>query len=326
MDGFCRWGRMLILGCLDGSGRPTCRLCTTSRGDGSRHPSATPDVGSWDEGARYHHGMRVRLRPGTKVDNAIPELERLSTNSYVESSVVGHEHPADRQNDYVLWTTRYEQQLLGILDRSEVVRWLESERHSEICTMTIGNHAIPMINAEVTTKASHLRALADGLKEARADMQRAPGCPTVVDTNLLLEYQRPDNVAWSSIIREQARLMVPLRVIEELDAKKFDPKPRLRAAARSLLPWLEGLVPTGTRGPESLSASDGTTIEILLEERPRYRPNDADEEILDVCHNVELLAGRAKLVTGDTCMRLRASAEGLSVYAMPEKYERATSV
>jgi hypothetical protein len=43
---------------------------------------------------------------------------------------------------------------------------------------------------------------------------------------------------------------------------------------------------------------------------------------LDVAHNIELLAGRVKLITGDTCMRLRASAEGLEVYAMPDRYLR----
>jgi len=110
--------------------------------------------------------------------------------------------------------------------------------------------------------------------------------------------------------------------IEELDAKKYDPKDRLRQVARGLLPWLESLFPDSGCGPVPLNGPDDTTIEILLADRPRYRPSDADEEVLDVYHEVRLLAGRAKLVTADTGMRLRARAQEVDVYAMPPEYDR----
>ena len=116
--------------------------------------------------------------------------------------------------------------------------------------------------------------------------------------------------------------MLPLRVIEEVDSKKYEPKERLRDVARGILPWIEQLFSDSGCGPVPLRGPDDTTIEILLADRPRYRPSDADEEILDVYEEVRLLAGRAKLVTADTGMRLRARAAEIDVYAMPVDYRR----
>jgi rRNA-processing protein FCF1 len=87
-----------------------------------------------------------------------------------------------------------------------------------------------------------------------------------------------------------------------------------------LLPWIDERFPQGGTGPVRLR--DGATIELLLADRPRYRPDDADEEILDVCHDVGLFAGKVKLITGDTGMRLRAASERLDVLFLPESWRR----
>ena len=63
-----------------------------------------------------------------------------------------------------------------------------------------------------------------------------------------------------------------------------------------------------------------TTIEILLSERPRYRPSDPDEEVLDVCHDLMRFAGNSILVTADYGMRLRAGAESIDVLQIPQRY------
>jgi len=63
----------------------------------------------------------------------------------------------------------------------------------------------------------------------------------------------------------------------------------------------------------------GTTIEILLADRARYRPSDGEEEVFNVCHEVQLLAGRVNLVTAARGMRLRAQGEELQVHSLPAK-------
>ena len=65
----------------------------------------------------------------------------------------------------------------------------------------------------------------------------------MLDTNILLQYQEPSKVRWRDVLRvESVRLIVPLRVVEELDAKKYSASKRLAERARVLLPRLEELV------------------------------------------------------------------------------------
>jgi predicted ribonuclease YlaK len=121
--------------------------------------------------------------------------------------------------------------------------------------------------------------------------------------------------------RRLVRLIVPLRVIEELDILKYDRRRQDRAErARRILPQLEAIV--GTAGAPS-ELRPGTTIEVLIEPTPRYRPTDADEEILETCRELQQYESRpVYLVTADTAMRLRAQALNLRVVRMPSEYSR----
>jgi predicted ribonuclease YlaK len=152
-------------------------------------------------------------------------------------------------------------------------------------------------------------------------MNVAPGCAIVVDSNVLLQCRRPDELGWKAEVGETARLMLPLRVVEEVDSKKYGSSPRLTRVARSLLPWIDGLFVDGNTGPVPLRPGEAT-IELLLSDRPRHRPEDADEEVLDVAHDVRHLAGRVKIMTGDTAMRVRAKSEGLDVLVIPDGWRR----
>ena len=124
-------------------------------------------------------------------------------------------------------------------------------------------------------------------------------------------------MAWREVVgQESVRLVIPLRVIEELDEKKYSASDKLRARARERLPKLYALVGAGG-APEPLNDGNGT-IEVFIEPGPRTRPADADTEILETAHDLRRLSGQAvTIVTGDTAMRLRAEAEGLATAAMP---------
>lgn len=143
----------------------------------------------------------------------------------------------------------------------------------------------------------------------------------MLDTNVLLHYQPPAQVIWSDIVgHSPVRLIVPLRVVEELDEKKYARKDALASVARSILPWLETVV-AATDKPGVVR--DGVTAEVLVEPASRRRVLDADREILDTC--LELMRFGAQpvtLVTGDTAMLLRARGESVSTAKMPDRFRR----
>ena len=145
--------------------------------------------------------MRVRLRPGTTIDQAVMLLDRLAVN------VSGEVHRPARtveelRYSYVGWASSAERELLGVLARSDVSRIFENSRHRDICSSasSVGGHLRVLISDEVTAKSAELREIASELKAARDGMRRAPGCPTIIDTNVLLECNRPDQVKWASIV------------------------------------------------------------------------------------------------------------------------------
>ena len=187
--------------------------------------------------------------------------------------------------------------------------------------MPPGNQLTTLIYAEVDVLMRDLQEAVDDLERYWRRMRRSPGFPVVVDSNVLLECQRLDSVAWPVEVGE-ARVMVPLRVIEEIDAKKYGDSKRLRGVARELLPWIDSLFPGGDPGPVRIKEGRGDTIELLLADRPRFRPTDADEEVLQVAHEVARFAGRVKVMTADTGMRVRARHEGLDVLRVPDEWLR----
>jgi hypothetical protein len=179
----------------------------------------------------------------------------------------------------------------------------------------------PLIHGELERHAGRLQLLADDLERRIARASAGAGHATVLDTNVLLHFMRPDQVKWSEVVGHQGvRLVVPLRVVEELDAKKYTGNSKFSGRARAVLPWLEQAVgPAGEPGV----VADGVTIEVPVDTGPRERSTDADREILDTCHEIRQFGGAAPtLVTGDTGALLRASAEGLRAVKLADKYGR----
>jgi rRNA-processing protein FCF1 len=228
----------------------------------------------------------------------------------------------DRRDDYIRWSLDAEVHLRSVLHRADAESFFDGPRHRDICSMAPGNQLTPLIEAELNHKVQDFNAAASYLESHARHMRRSSGLPIVIDSNVLLQCQRLDYVDWELLgLNESARVMVPLRVLEEIDARKYSDSKRLRAIARGLLPWIDALFPGG---PGPMDLREGAIIELLLADRPRYRPSDADEEILDVCHDVLQFAGRVKLMTGDTGVRSRATSEGLEALRVPESWWRTT--
>jgi rRNA-processing protein FCF1 len=193
-----------------------------------------------------------------------------------------------------------------------------SAAHHEIRQLTPRSpRAIAFIDSEIARQVRALEALRDDLQLRFVRARATGGAIAVLDTNVLLHHQLPDSVAWRDVIgQESVRVVIPLRVIEELDEKKYSASDKLRTRARERLPKLYAMV--GADGvPKTLKDGRGT-IEVFIELGLRTRPADADTEILETARNLQRLSGQAvTIVTGDTGMRLRAEAEGIATAAMP---------
>jgi rRNA-processing protein FCF1 len=252
------------------------------------------------------------------------EEEAVNINAAVTTPAFLGGDPSNQsiaaRNAYIKWSIDVEYRLLQAIDRVQIIEMFSNPRHRDISLMPPGEHLVRQVNAEIDSKRQELLTLAQQLVDARNSLSLSSGLPVIVDTNLFVHCLRFDQIKWRPIVEDNARIVVPLRVIEELDAMKTDNKDRLRRASREALSWLESLLTTNGTGPVKLREKDDTTIEILLSDRPRYRPADPDEEVLDVCHEFKLFVGRATLVTADTGMRLRARAEGVGVKMMPDEY------
>jgi rRNA-processing protein FCF1 len=270
----------------------------------------------------------LRLKPGVDPRVATLTLDQLiNEGRNVIASVAGGTGigpgALPLAEAYVRWLEGVETHLQVLTFDFSVVDALQTGRYWRIRQL----HEEPiwptqLVRAEIGQQTSWLEALRDDLQLRIDRVAAAPGDPTVLDTNVLLEFVPPVQIDWTAVIPSPAvRLVIPLRVVEELDVLKYDRRRQDRAErARSVLPQLETSV--GNAGtPQELRAN--TTIEVLIEPSPRHRPTDADEEVLETCRELQQYGQqRVWLVTADTAMRLRAQALNVAVVPMPNEYSR----
>jgi rRNA-processing protein FCF1 len=271
--------------------------------------------------------LRLHLKDDAQPAQAIEMLrERIWAAKNLSASVaLGRFTPeaeaaylGRRQADYVDWAETTEGQLGNVTHDPAVLALPYTSAYYEIRQLMLTSpRAVAFIDSEVARQVKTFERLCDDLQRRLDRATAAPGMITILDTNVLLHHPLPDNVNWREVVgQESVRLVIPLRVIEELDEKKYSTSDKLRSRARERLPKLYSLVGAGG-APKELPNGHGT-IEVFIEPGPRTRPADADTEILETAHDLRRLSGgTAMIVTGDTGMRLRAEAEGIPTVAMP---------
>jgi rRNA-processing protein FCF1 len=270
--------------------------------------------------------LRLYLMDGVDASKAIEALTvRIQAAENLSGSVAREgidpgsnaRYMVRRQTGYAEWVEVTEMELTNLTRDADVLEMPYTSAYWEILRLTSTTpRAVAVIEAEIRRQIAGLEGLCDDLKRRLDRARAAPGHITVLDTNVLLHHQLPDNVNWREIIdQREVRIVIPLRVIEELDAKKYSESDRLRDRARKRLPHLYKLVGAGG-APETLNGY--ATIEVFIEPDPRVRPADADTEILETARDLRRLSDQGvTIVTGDTGMRLRAEAEGLPTASMP---------
>ncbi|WP_432192812.1 PIN domain-containing protein [Streptomyces sp. bgisy027] len=170
------------------------------------------------------------------------------------------------------------------------------------------------------------------LEKARADLEALkklvarPGLPVVYDTNMLNHWQQPGDILWRDIFRDQGeripdtRVVVPLRVIDELDKQKYGQGDLARKAATAIR-YLEHVL-KGSQPGEPVRLRGGATLEVWVDTDDRG--GDADLSMLRCAADLDNLhqATGARVLTDDFGMRLRAHQLGLKVVRLPEKHRK----
>jgi hypothetical protein len=231
-----------------------------------------------------------------------------------------------RRDCYIDWVEDTEIQLSELTYGNAVVELLHTPRYWEIRRVVPSDtRPGPLIDGEMRYQKSALNRLRIDL-ETRLGRARDDALIAVLDAHTLLHHEPPENIPWPDIVgHSPVRLVIPLRVIEEIDAKKYSRPQWLRDRARAVLPHISDRV--GLWGDPVAEIRDGVTVEVLVETGPRERRGDADEEILDTCREVWEFSGRLEggvaLITNDLGMRLRANAiGGIGPVSLADEYRR----
>jgi hypothetical protein len=177
------------------------------------------------------------------------------------------------------------------------------------------------LREEVAVQADWLLETADTLERMAARLDDPKAEVAVPDTHVLLHYKPLSDIDWTGVIGSSpVRLVIPLRVIDELDEKKYARRgelfDRARSVIRQLTRYLDG--PGELREDVHIALVSSMDLDPLAYRQP---PPPADVEILDSCQALAAYNGPragARLVTGDLGMRLRAEDRGISVVGISE--------
>ena len=254
--------------------------------------------------------------------NLVDARQRLQNCTLLANNIHGGGHH-DVVTGYADWVNNTRAALRSIFSDLDTHNHLRSVAYWTITTPSFQDHRVrQVIVNEVDDQVRWLEGLIAGIGRLEQRVAAAPGVPTVLDTHVLLHYQRPDQIKWTDLLHEgEIRLVLPLRVIEEIDEKKYTAaRDKLRNRARDVLSHLWGLLGDTAGAPVRLV--DNVTIEVPVDDGPRSRPLDADQEILDLCLQYQSIGHDIVLVTGDTGLSFRAGHDKLRVVRMPDLYLR----
>jgi hypothetical protein len=220
------------------------------------------------------------------------------------------------------WIERAHGQLQNVFSDPVTLDVLESGSYWHIRNNWDDPRPYDLIFRECELQKVKLNGLADYLDRIREFITaRSPSQTTfaVPDTNVLLHGKPYRELPWLQLTGETSlRLIVPLKVIEELDDHKhhhkvLDVRHRARAVVRSL--WEDVSANSDSRA----EIAPNVTLEVPIGLWPRVRTTDSDEEVRSFASQLRGLQVPVLVITDDIGMSLLAAAEQLAVKQLREE-------
>ena len=177
-----------------------------------------------------------------------------------------------------------------------------------------------MVMQEVDVQRAWLSKVRDTVEAMVGAFSTPQRSIAVLDTNVLLHHPPLEEVDWSTVIGVgSVMLVVPRRVVEELDERKYV-RTKIGDRARTRVGVLARYV-----AADAAQIRPGVDVEIVAPvdldpDAARRQPIPADAKIIDACEALTAYAGSNPvcLVTGDLNMQTLAVTRGIEVRCMPE--------
>lgn len=282
-----------------------------------------------DEIVGCRSGTRVSLcsvdilpvKPGAKLAAIIDRLEWVAREADNANNWSGGPDStmADRLARYLTWSEDVEPQLRNVFQPEFVTDLVRTTGYWTL--RTISPDAIrlnTLIRTEYEGRGRAMDGLIQQLKQEQVRWEKKAAPLIVPDTTMFLDKDHPvDSINWAAEIgaKIDARLVVPLIVIHELDRLKRQGNNTTGTLARTAIRWLSERLPKDVDGYSAVlgDATPATTVEAYVHRGPS-RPDDADGIIIEFCLWLAAISNLpTTLLTRDLGMSLRARSQGIEV-------------
>jgi hypothetical protein len=250
--------------------------------------------------------------------NTLSTLEALRTYSW--NFAVGGDSPSKQ---YAVWAGNTRGQLKGVLTRPAISSLFEGPQN--LAALLGGPSELVLSNAAASEICEGIGEIADWLKRFIDSTEQSQNLPLVIDTNVILEYQSIGLINWAKYLGEPVRLIIPLRVFEELEEARYSNSKRKSQVARDELPRIVAMIEHNPGRPAKIENRNDATIELFDFRVDGLRPSWADDEILDFYQTLKQFLPRTRLVTSDGPLLVRAKYRGFDVCRGPENQLRLVS-
>jgi len=232
-------------------------------------------------------------------------------------------------NGYLDWTQDAKTRMRGLFTDTDLSDGIFAERYWHIAGLHVASaYGTRIINQEVDHQDARLASAIETLRQWQ-ELGERPGALLTLDTNAFLQFRPYYELPWTVLAgTDRVRLVLTMPVLDEIEAKKQGPNPRLKKRARKILPRLDKAFGDDGRVffdvDKDGTPMSGVSLEILRDP-PEHRRSttDMDAEFLDRSEFLQAAAARpVTVVSGDTGMKIRARGRlsGLKLLTLPDDY------
>lgn len=232
--------------------------------------------------------------------------------------------PGTRLTSYKDWVSMFYEAIRRHVGTARTEALIHSRFYWHAVTMVLDNRAMGDLYEGMRLQAVPFRELADEIEGYTKVYQPKVGWVTaVVDTSALGVMQPPWQLPMPKMIdAPKVRLVLPLRVLEELDEHKYGETKQIHKVARSFIPDLERLL-TEENGTRAI-VNDDFYIDVVIPPGVRVRPPHADAEILETAEDLRQFGNQdVVVVADDISMRVQARARQLRAIPIENGFRRA---